>query len=246
MIPDLNEIDAQLVTDVSNGQLALSADGSFIYQPDPGFLGTDTFVYEASDGIDSDTATVTIEVFAPTDSSLIAEEDAHVSDDDATRNFGQAAELVLYHETGTDRDDPIWAYAKFPLSEFSGELREATIDVTPTFVRDSNTTNLRVFAVGDDSWSEDTITWSNQPAWGSQVGVVGHTQAEIGGRISADVTRHVIEAIAQGREDLSLESHFGKTLLTGSMPTIRHATPAANTLTKRSTPSFLSAASAVE
>jgi hypothetical protein len=52
---------ALLESGVSKGTLVLNEDGSFTYTPDPGFIGTDTFTYKASDGIEfSDVATVTI------------------------------------------------------------------------------------------------------------------------------------------------------------------------------------------
>ncbi len=41
-----------------NGQLALNADGSFMYNPDPGFNGIDTFQYRVDDGSVRATATV--------------------------------------------------------------------------------------------------------------------------------------------------------------------------------------------
>ncbi len=67
-----NDIDADgevlsaiLVTDVTNGELDLSADGSFTYTPDSGYSGTDFFTYVAFDGIEeSEPATVTINVVA--------------------------------------------------------------------------------------------------------------------------------------------------------------------------------------
>jgi YVTN family beta-propeller protein len=52
---------AQLVTDVTNGTLALDVDGSFTYTPPSGFLGTDTFVYRAVNSVgNSNLATVAI------------------------------------------------------------------------------------------------------------------------------------------------------------------------------------------
>ncbi len=63
-----NDSDAQdhpltalLVQAPSHGTLALGANGSFIYTPDKGFSGTDSFIYKASDGMeDSPPAAVTI------------------------------------------------------------------------------------------------------------------------------------------------------------------------------------------
>ena len=60
---DGDGLTAALVSGTSNGALSLNADGSFTYTPDVGFVGDDTFTYQASDGaILSDVATVTITV----------------------------------------------------------------------------------------------------------------------------------------------------------------------------------------
>jgi hypothetical protein len=54
-----------LVTGPARGVLTMNADGSFTYDPVPGFFGTDTFVYRVSDGsLLSNTVTVTIQVTA--------------------------------------------------------------------------------------------------------------------------------------------------------------------------------------
>ena len=64
--PDDDPLTATIATDAtdaSNGTLALNADGSFIYTPHADFYGTDSFVYEVSDGQGgTDTGTVTITV----------------------------------------------------------------------------------------------------------------------------------------------------------------------------------------
>ncbi|MCA9204988.1 MAG: hypothetical protein KDA59_18175 [Planctomycetales bacterium] len=46
----------------ANGAVTVNSDGSFSYSPNPLFVGTDSFVYQATNGSDSDTATATIEV----------------------------------------------------------------------------------------------------------------------------------------------------------------------------------------
>lgn len=57
-----NVLSAVLVNDVTNGTLTLSADGSFTYTPNQGFLGDDSFTYVANDGTDdSNIATVTLQ-----------------------------------------------------------------------------------------------------------------------------------------------------------------------------------------
>ena len=42
------------------GKVTLNSDGSFTYEPPPGFVGADTFTYKISDGTKTDAATVTI------------------------------------------------------------------------------------------------------------------------------------------------------------------------------------------
>ena len=64
---DLNIMTAGLVTDVQNGTLTLNVDGSFTYDPDPDFYGTDSFEYQlitypAPQSLWTDEATVTITV----------------------------------------------------------------------------------------------------------------------------------------------------------------------------------------
>ena len=56
-------LTAALKTDVNDGNLTLYTDGAFVYEPDIGFIGKDTFTYMAYDGHTySDEATVTITV----------------------------------------------------------------------------------------------------------------------------------------------------------------------------------------
>ncbi|MCP4629396.1 MAG: tandem-95 repeat protein [bacterium] len=60
---DNDDLTVVLESDVSSGTLNLNSDGSFTYEPDTGFSGTDSFDYQAYDGFDySNTVTVTITV----------------------------------------------------------------------------------------------------------------------------------------------------------------------------------------
>jgi hypothetical protein len=64
--PDGGSLTASLVTGVSDGSLTLNADGSLEYAPNSGFLGQDTFTYEAiDDSSAADTATANISVVPP-------------------------------------------------------------------------------------------------------------------------------------------------------------------------------------
>ena len=70
--PDGDPITAVLVTEPADGTLTLNADGSFTYTPATGFSGTDTFTYQASDGLTtSGAATVTLTVVPSGQASLI-------------------------------------------------------------------------------------------------------------------------------------------------------------------------------
>jgi hypothetical protein len=63
-----DDIDGDTVTFTvtagpGNGTLCFGGDGSYIYTPDPGYVGSDSFDFEVSDGLASDTGTVTIDVY---------------------------------------------------------------------------------------------------------------------------------------------------------------------------------------
>ncbi|MFE4258382.1 FG-GAP-like repeat-containing protein [Streptomyces sp. NPDC056883] len=63
--PDGNTLTASLVTGPAHGTLTLNADGSFTYQPESAYVGSDSFTYKATDGtVDSNIATVTLNVSA--------------------------------------------------------------------------------------------------------------------------------------------------------------------------------------
>jgi hypothetical protein len=49
--PEGDTLTAILLAGPDNGTLTLQADGSFVYTPDVGFTGVDTFIYQASDGL---------------------------------------------------------------------------------------------------------------------------------------------------------------------------------------------------
>ena len=59
--------------------MTLQADGSFDYVPDPDFAGSDSFTYQASDGVASDGATVVLEVTATNDDPIARNDTAATS-----------------------------------------------------------------------------------------------------------------------------------------------------------------------
>ena len=80
-----DSLSAVLVGDVVNGVLSLSGDGAFTYQPNAGYVGTDTFTYLAIDGdLTSNLATVTIDVYAVSTLSIEATQQGSETDGSAT------------------------------------------------------------------------------------------------------------------------------------------------------------------
>ena len=62
---DGDPLSVVLDSNPSDGTLALDPNGAFLYTPNPGFTGSDTFTYHANDTLaDSNVATVTITVLA--------------------------------------------------------------------------------------------------------------------------------------------------------------------------------------
>jgi VCBS repeat-containing protein len=77
-----NPLTCVLVDDVTHGTLTLNSDGSFTYNPDPDYTGTDSFTYQAYDGEDySNTATVTIDVTSVNDPPVAVDDTAETAPD---------------------------------------------------------------------------------------------------------------------------------------------------------------------
>ena len=80
--PDGDTISVTLNSSPSNGTLNfVEATGRFEYVPDAGFVGTDSFNYTISDGVATDTGTVTITVVSPP--PVAVDDSADVDEDDS-------------------------------------------------------------------------------------------------------------------------------------------------------------------
>ena len=126
---DGDALTAVLTTDVSNGTLALAADGSFTYTPDPDFNGTDAFTYVANDGTDnSSVATVTITV-NPVNDPPVGVDDAYAIDEDQSLTI--AAPGVLDNDTDVDGDSLASGLAADPTSGALDQLEDGSFTYTP-------------------------------------------------------------------------------------------------------------------
>jgi hypothetical protein len=93
-------LSAELVTDVTHGTLALAASGGFSYTSDPGFVGSDGFVYRARHAQGQvSTATVTITVAGAAPAAPVANTDTYATDRGTTLTV--AAPGVLANDTGS-------------------------------------------------------------------------------------------------------------------------------------------------
>jgi len=102
--PNIATMTAVLVSNASNGNVVLNADGSFTYTPQAGFFGNDTFTYRAvsSLGPQSAPTTVTIRVTSPP----IATNDSYTATEDTVFN---ASVSVLANDTDPTENQPLSA-----------------------------------------------------------------------------------------------------------------------------------------
>ena len=90
-----------VVSNPTQGSLNLSADGSFVYTPNPGVTGTDIFTYRATSGSNSSTAIVTINVKS-TSAPPTVQNDGYIVSTNGTLNVTAAG--VLANDTDPDGD----------------------------------------------------------------------------------------------------------------------------------------------
>lgn len=104
---DGDPLTAELVTDVSYGTLALAADGSFTYTPDPDFFGEDCFTYKATDGTNLSAAIpVTITVTPVNDAPTTVDDEYTVLEDGLLE---VAAPGVMENDIEVDFDNMVVA-----------------------------------------------------------------------------------------------------------------------------------------
>lgn len=107
--PDQDMIQAETVTLPEHGDLLLNADGSFSYEPDENYNGSDSFTYRASDGeLYSEPATVSINILAVNDAP-VAEDDPDYITNEEEELLVDAANGVLDNDSDVDDGDQLTA-----------------------------------------------------------------------------------------------------------------------------------------
>jgi VCBS repeat-containing protein len=100
---DGDTMTVSLVSGTTNGALTLNADGSFNYVPNANFNGSDSFVYQATDGtVTADPTTVTIDICPANDAPTTAD-DAYSLDEETTLTV-DALTGVLANDSDIDGD----------------------------------------------------------------------------------------------------------------------------------------------
>ena len=149
---DGNLLTAVIDSNPSDGSLTLNADGSFLYTPDNGFDGTDSFTYKAYDGANySSAATVTIEVDAGSSPTLSIGDVTGLDEDEGT--------AVFTVTVSASSNSPV--YVDYTTDDGSAEAPAdyATVYGTAVIEPGQTTTTIEVpiFADGIDEPSETFV-----------------------------------------------------------------------------------------
>ena len=102
---DGDALTASLVSNPSNGAVNFNSDGSFTYTPNARFTGTDSFTYQASDGIlASNAATITLNVHSTNQAPVAADDSYTVSHNTPLTISASLTTGVLANDTDADND----------------------------------------------------------------------------------------------------------------------------------------------
>ncbi len=151
---DGDALSVTLTSDVTHGTLALNSDGSFAYGLEPGYAGTDTFDYEVTDGVLTDSGTVTIEVLAPPNTPPMSTDDVYATEEDTF--------LAVDAETGVLAND-VDAEGNPLVASVKNAPDHGTLALDPdgslTYAPDTDYNGIDTFTyTASDGLSSDTAT----------------------------------------------------------------------------------------
>ncbi len=176
-------LTASLISNPSDGKLLLNSDGTFVYAPNPGFVGTDSFTYQASDGhFSSNVATVTLTVAPPVASndSYTAGENTPLTvakpgvlgndTDPDTTALGAVLVAGPAHGSLTLNGDGSFTYT--PASNFTGSDSFTYQDTDGTATSNTATVSIMVAQLSQATFLKtDTTT---QGSWIKTYGTQGY------------------------------------------------------------------------
>ena len=138
--PDGDNLTAELRRPAAEGDFSFASNGSFTYEPDPGFVGEDDFIYVAYDGeAFSGEVRVTITVNQE-NSAPIANPDAYSTEVDTPLNIS-AAEGVLANDSDPDGD----ALIAIPNQDVTGGTLTLNEDGSFSYVPETGFTGSDTF-----------------------------------------------------------------------------------------------------
>ena len=171
---DGDDLEAELVDGPAHGTLWLEDDGSFTYEPDADYSGTDTFTYRATDGdLSSEEVTVTITIDAVNDAPVgtadeyavvpngqldVSIEDGLLSNDVDVDGDSLTASLVADVAHGTLTFKPDGSFTYVPLADYHGTDTFTYTISDGTAVSEAITVTISVntqAVAGDDAYEMD-------------------------------------------------------------------------------------------
>jgi hypothetical protein len=182
--PDADTLTATLITGVSNGGLTF-ANGAFTYTPNANYCGPDSFTYKVNDGtVDSNIATVTIDVACVNDAP-VADDDAAATSEDtpvggSVTGNDTAADVEGSTLTWTKTSEPAngavtfgidGSYTYTPNANFCG-TDSFTYEISDGTASDPATVTITVSCVNDapSADNDSATTDEDTPVSGSVVG----------------------------------------------------------------------------
>ncbi|MEX2381944.1 MAG: DNRLRE domain-containing protein [Opitutales bacterium] len=178
------------VTDYVNAQRSDGVAGFALVQPD----GSNALVkFHSREGAAPPKIEVTTDA-----QSLAVTADSHVVQGSSSTNYGSDDLLLVKHSSNSSYHRR--AFFKVPVGSLGTDVSAAELVLTVQGIGGENVTNrpVRLVAVSDDSWTENGITWSNQPALGETLATFTITAADVGNEIAIDMTDYVNAQRADG------------------------------------------------
>lgn len=162
--PNGDTLSASAISDVSNGSLTLSEDGSLEYVPNEDFNGTDGFTYRIEDesGV-ADTASVTIHIspindppvaaadsfMTQEDSALVVEPPGVLGNDSDVDDTSLSASLVAGPENGSLTFDSDGSFEYVPAPDFNGEDSFMYEAVDDSSAADTASVTIAILPIND-------------------------------------------------------------------------------------------------
>ncbi len=217
--PDGDPLTAALQSSPIHGSLEFNADGSFVYTPTLNYVGSDSFIYIASDGALTDNATVSLNIIAVNDAPL-ASSDAYFTDEDTplvvtgTGVLGNDTDVDSSNLNASVESGPTngvlllnadGSFIYTPALNFNGQDTFSYI-VSDGVLTDSASVSIDVAAINDApvAGSDAYATNEDTPLVIAAAGVLGNDEDVDGDALSAAVEN----APANGALTLNADGSF--------------------------------------